>query len=190
MSGEKILFVAAGVVGVVGLWLYTRTNSEQTVAESVTTTAGDIVDSLTSSVETVISSVRGIRNNNPGNIRKSTESWQGLAGDQTDSAFFQFESMAYGVRAMAKILRNYSIKYGLDTIAQIIGRWAPPNENDTGAYTHAVAGRLNTTTTARIDTSDANTMFELVRAIIAHENGSVPALLVSDAVVWQGIELA
>ena len=39
---------------------------------------------------------RGIRNNNPLNIRHSADKWQGASETQTDKSFVQFKSMAYG----------------------------------------------------------------------------------------------
>ena len=78
---------------------------------------------------------RGIRNNNPLNIRKSKDKWQGLREKQTDAAFFQFQTMAYGWRAAFKLLcYTYYNKYKLRTIKSIISRWAPPNENNTSSY--------------------------------------------------------
>lgn len=43
---------------------------------------------------------RGLRNNNPGNIRTTKDRWQGLRPQQTDPAFFQFTEMRYGYRAL------------------------------------------------------------------------------------------
>ena len=78
---------------------------------------------------------RGIRNNNPLNIRKSKDKWQGLREKQTDAAFFQFQTMAYGWRAAFRLLcYTYYNKYKLRTIKSIISRWAPPNENRTASY--------------------------------------------------------
>lgn len=77
---------------------------------------------------------RGLRNNNPGNIRKDGTHWKGEVEPSRDAAFKQFESMAWGYRAMFKCLNTYSRKYGLDTIRKMISRWAPPSENDTDAY--------------------------------------------------------
>ena len=83
---------------------------------------------------------RGIRNNNPLNIRQTSDKWQGLMPIQADPAFFQFQSMEYGWRAAFRLLtRTYYEKYRLDTITKIIGRWAPPSENDTKAYIAAIA---------------------------------------------------
>ena len=39
---------------------------------------------------------RGIRNNNPLNIRRGKDQWQGLRAQQTDASFCQFESLDYG----------------------------------------------------------------------------------------------
>ena len=42
---------------------------------------------------------RGIRNNNPLNVRRSKDKWQGMKPLQTDPQFCQFETMPYGWRA-------------------------------------------------------------------------------------------
>ena len=81
---------------------------------------------------------RGIRNNNPLNIRRSATHWQGARKEQKDKSFVQFESMAYGYRAAWKILQTYYETFRRNnqpfTVRNIISRWAPPNENDTEAY--------------------------------------------------------
>lgn len=77
---------------------------------------------------------RGMRNNNPANIRRGCN-WRGLANKQTDSAFCQFESMVWGVRALLVTLRTYVVKHKRRTIPQIVERWAPPQDgNDTKRY--------------------------------------------------------
>ena len=81
---------------------------------------------------------RGIRNNNPLNIRRSATRWQGAREEQKDKSFVQFKSMAYGYRAAWKILQSYYERFCMEgkpfTVRNIISRWAPPNENDTEAY--------------------------------------------------------
>ena len=78
---------------------------------------------------------RGIRNNNPLNIRRSKDQWKGLAEQQNDRAFCQFKSLEWGWRAAFYLLtRTYYHKYRLYTIRMIIRRWAPSSENDTEAY--------------------------------------------------------
>lgn len=88
-------------------------------------------------------SPRGIRNFNPGNIRhvKGTR-WQGMSANQNDPAFVQFTGAQWGIRALARTLITYQDKHQLRTIRQIIGRWAPPNENNTESYIRQVATRV------------------------------------------------
>lgn len=129
---------------------------------------------------------RGIRNNNPGNIRKSGDAWQGLADIQPDTEFFSFADPVYGIRALAKILRNYRDRYGLNTVQGIINRWAPPVENNTGAYVRMVANKVGVAPTEQL-TWDAGQMRRLVSAIIQHENGQNPY---SMATIADGISRA
>lgn len=118
---------------------------------------------------------RGIRNNNPGNIRWGDE-WKGLVPEaqRTDKSFCQFKAPEFGIRAMIIILRNYQSKYGLKTITGIIKRWAPPNENDTQAYIRSVAQATGTDADKPIDLTDSRKLFPLLQAIIKHENGTQP----------------
>lgn len=118
---------------------------------------------------------RGIRNNNPGNIRWGDE-WKGLVPEvqRTDKSFCQFRTPEFGIRAMIIILRNYQSKYGLKTITGIIKRWAPPNENDTQAYILSVALATGTDADKPIDLTDSRKLFPLLQAIIKHENGTQP----------------
>ena len=83
---------------------------------------------------------RGIRNNNPLNIRRGKDQWQGLRAQQTDAQFCQFETLEYGWRAAFYLLtRTYYHKYRLYTIRAIISKWAPPHENLTATYIQNVS---------------------------------------------------
>ena len=83
---------------------------------------------------------RGIRNNNPLNIRRSKDQWKGMAEAQTDGAFVQFKSMEWGWRAAFCLLtRTYYHKYRLYTIRSIVSKWAPASENNTEAYIQNVS---------------------------------------------------
>ena len=88
---------------------------------------------------------RGIRNNNPLNIRLSSDKWQGQVLPQRGSgegAFCVFSEMKWGWRAAFRLLcHTYYGKYKLRTIRDIIYRWAPPNENGTLVYIRSVAER-------------------------------------------------
>ena len=83
---------------------------------------------------------RGIRNNNPLNIRRSKDQWKGLRAVQADAQFCQFETLEYGWRAAFYLLtRTYYHKYRLYTIRAIISKWAPPCENNSKAYVENVS---------------------------------------------------
>lgn len=83
---------------------------------------------------------RGIRNNNPLNIRRSKDKWKGMRAVQSDAAFVQFESLEWGWRAAFYLLtRTYYHKYRLYTIRAIISKWAPPCENNLKAYVENVS---------------------------------------------------
>lgn len=113
---------------------------------------------------------RGIRNNNPLNIRKGCR-WIGLSPKQTDKSFCQFTSMVYGVRAGFITLRTYICKHKCNTIEKIISRWAPRNENDTAAYIRAVAKRTKLATDLPIRLEDKRIMCALISAMIEVECG-------------------
>lgn len=81
---------------------------------------------------------RGLRNNNPGNIRRNSDVFQGEVNPSRDKDFKQFKTMAHGYRAVFKILSNYYRNYKLDTIRKMIEHWAPENENNTAAYVSLV----------------------------------------------------
>ena len=83
---------------------------------------------------------RGLRNNNPLNIRLSKDKWQGQVAPEGEKVFCQFESMEYGWRAAFRLLcHTYYGKYKLRTIRDIISRWAPTKENNTPAYIRYVS---------------------------------------------------
>jgi hypothetical protein len=116
---------------------------------------------------------RGIRNNNPGNIRyNAAVHWQGQVG--SDGAFVIFDTPASGLRALGIILHNYQVRYGLNTVRGIVSRYAPPSENNTAAYIAGVAAALGVGPDTPIDTGNGQTLTALMTAIITHENGTQP----------------
>lgn len=165
--------IAGGIVaGVLAVWLARRQGGgvgfagiEQYIMEAI--------------------GMRGVRNNNPGNIRHSGTRWQGMSAEQTDPAFVQFITPEYGIRALSKLLDTYSNIYGLRTVRGIISRYAPASENDTAAYANAVARALGVSPDAQIDVQARKA--ELVQAIIKHENGAQPYSL---AQITTGVSMA
>lgn len=118
---------------------------------------------------------RGLRNNNPGNIRHSAIIWMGQSDEQSDPSFVHFDAPKYGIRALYKVLKTYQQKHGLKTIATMISRWAPPKENDTAAYARAVAEACGVDPDQAIDVVANKQLAEkMVAAIVQHENGHQP----------------
>jgi len=132
---------------------------------------------------------RGIRNNNPGNIRRSAIPWEGKVKG-TDTAFETFATPEHGIRALEKNLTTYQTKHGLDTPREIVNRWAPPNENDTGAYVNVVANALGVGPDDPINVQDPATMQKLRDAIIQHENGQNPYPGGAPAPARRGVDVA
>ncbi|HCT9039952.1 TPA: structural protein [Providencia rettgeri] len=122
---------------------------------------------------------RGIRNNNPGNIDyNKANNWKGQLphNPSIESRFCRFQSAEYGIRALIRLLQNYqrNPKINLKTISGLINRWAPNNENNTGAYINGVAKELGVSPTDIVSLDDKATAIKLAKAIIRHENGSQP----------------
>ena len=142
---------------------------------------------MTATIDKKRSLPRGIRNHNPGNLRRSSDPWQGLAPQQTDPDFCQFESAKWGVRALARTLIAYQDRWGLKSVKRIISRWSPPNENDTEAYVRAVAEAVGVSPDEPINTHDYKILKPLTLAIIRHENGQQPY---TDSEIDAGLVLA
>lgn len=136
-------------------------------------------------VPKVISTVRGIRNNNPGNVRLSDVTWQGQvpADQQSDDEFVQFTAPEYGIRAITRILMSYAGR-GVNTVREIVSTWAPPDENDTDSYITAVANNIGMSPDAPLATSQWP---GLIAALIRHENGIQPY---DAATIARGVAMA
>ena len=117
---------------------------------------------------------RGLRNNNPGNIRISKTTYKGEIVPSQDTAFKQFESIGYGYRAMFVLLHYYYYSLHLKTVRQIISRSAPPSENHTENYIRHVADAILRGPDSEIDIRSKDEMVLMVAAMSKVENG-VPA---------------
>ena len=116
---------------------------------------------------------RGLRNNNPLNIRRSNQPWRGKWSNPTDPDFEQFISIELGIRAAIVIVRRYIKHYRLDTPAKIINRWAHAVENDTAAYIDAACRQANLRPDARIRLNDKHLIWRLLWGMAFVECGQV-----------------
>lgn len=117
-------------------------------------------------------SSRGIRNNNPLNIRKGKDSWVGKVGD--DGQFVIFDTMTNGLRAAFRNLRTYHKNYKIRTITGIINRWAPSVENNTQAYIRYVVDKTVFTATQELN-FDFQTYAPIVKAMSQLESNYTPS---------------
>jgi len=115
---------------------------------------------------------RGIKNNNPGNIVKNNIQWKGCTGN--DGKFVKFINAEYGIRAMARNLKTYQNKYGLNTIETILNRWAPNNENNTSKYVSFVSQKMGIKSNQKLDLNNNEQLYKLIDAMIIFENGKNP----------------
>lgn len=175
--GDNLWWLLGGLGAALALWWYsTQTQGGQDATASTADALGGAVDTVTESIRNVISGPRGIRNNNPGNIKRNAIDWQGaLSVDQVnalgwtfDPVFVQFDSAASGVRAIGHILSSYAAR-GLNTVAAIISTWSA---TDQAAYIRNVSAALGVDPTQPIDVR-AN-LAPLALAIIQQENGQQP----------------
>ncbi len=114
---------------------------------------------------------RGIRNNNPLNIRLGN-TWLGERTINTDGSFEQFVTTEFGLRAGFKLLERYIRRYGRNTVRKIITAWAPSNENNTSAYIAQVVKVSGLGADEVIAYDNYNQMSRLVDAMVSVECGT------------------
>lgn len=125
---------------------------------------------------------RNVRNNNPGNIDRTTIAWQGMSAVQSDPRFIVFIAPQWGFRAMARILLGH-FREGLTSVHALINEWAPPVENDTGSYVTDVASKMGVDADAPLTLPQQ--LLPMLKAIATHEGGCPWP----DSVVQLGIDL-
>lgn len=113
---------------------------------------------------------RSERNNNPGNIRLTSDRWRGQVLPPPDRGFATFAEPKWGYRALFVVLEGYMIRHGLVTIRSIIGRYAPPSENATAAYIRSVCRATGWGPDDPLDPC-GRVMQDLARAITLVESG-------------------
>jgi hypothetical protein len=124
--------------------------------------------------------VRGLRNNNPGNIRATS------ANQPQDSEGFRtFGSMDEGIAAANNQLNIYATRDGINTISGIVSKWAPKNENDTAAYISSINQQTGINPNAQLSEADRASV---LAAMFRHETNSLApdASNIADALSLRG----
>lgn len=126
---------------------------------------------------------RGIRNNNPLNLRKSNNPWQGKIVPGSDSAFEQFITMQHGIRAAFINMRTIMRRNEKCTLAKLIATWAPPQDhNNTDDYISRVSRDTGISPNTTISFDNKAWMISLCYAMIKVECGMpVPTSIIETA---------
>lgn len=122
---------------------------------------------------------RGIRNNNPLNIRNDIQNdWLGKVkgNEKKDKEFEEFVGMRYGYRAAAYLIHRY-IHRDFKTVEDIVSKWAPPSENQTGKYIYHVCQRSGLKRDTPIALNETGNFLRLLDAMAFVENGRTPQKL-------------
>ena len=146
----------------------------------------------------------GVRLNNPGNLEWGSP-WEGLVpreqsryykvGTGPQQRFCEFKDAASGIRAIARTLITYFDKRKandgsrIDTVTEVVDRWAPSFENNTSAYANHVAKLMSVDPDQILDIKSYEVMRGLVVGIIAHENAgyAYPAEVVEEGLRRAGV---
>lgn len=133
---------------------------------------------------------RGLRNNNPGNIRISGSGWAGKVPrpQNTDGSFEQFAELRYGFRALILLLKNYMERHGLRTVRGIVSRFAPPNENQTETYINSMAAWTGFGADQELS-PDKRTLLKLAHSVARKENRAEDFRFVTPKDVEDGYSL-
>jgi hypothetical protein len=167
MLGKTLLIGGFGAL----VFYYTFRPEIPLVSEVLDTAQDTVLKPLDYTGNLLKFTARGLRNNNPGNIRwNAANNWRGQVRD--DGGYIVFDTMENGTRALALLLKNY-IRSGRNTIRTIITSWAPVVENDTDAYVRAVM-RATGFSSSQTLTDNEITLVALMGAITRHENGFNP----------------
>ena len=114
---------------------------------------------------------RGYRNNNPCNVRIGSSPWKEKITPNTDGLFEQFTSTPYGYRAALMTMRTYIRDYGLNTVKEIITRWAPAKDNnDTADYINRVCKYTGMKPDTIISVNDRDKLTKMAYAMSIVEN--------------------
>jgi hypothetical protein len=114
---------------------------------------------------------RGIRNNNPGNLVKTSIPWQGKKSPSSDSRFEQFTAFVWGLRAQIRDVRGDITNKGQNTIRKLITAYAPAFENNTSGYINQVTNGMNMNADTLL-TGSKEEIRKLLKIINRVENGN------------------
>ena len=128
----------------------------------------------------------GYKGCNPLNVRASSDKWRGSLG-QSDNGYVIFSTPMDGIRAAATVIKNYGTKYGINTVRDIVSRYAPASENPTDDYIANVCKGTGYQPDEKLDTKNPEVLKKLVTAMMRQEIGDVPY---SEETINEGVQRA
>ncbi len=130
---------------------------------------------------------RGLRNNNPLNMRIGESAFTGEIKPSADKSFRQFQTMAHGYRAAFRQMELY-VGRGNNTIEKIISAWAPPHENNTQAYIALVVSHSGIAQDKPLVLTSGEDFIKIVTAMSYVENGQQAEM--GDVIAGFGLQTA
>lgn len=124
---------------------------------------------------------RGIRNNNPLNLRVSSNDWLGKVKHNSDGSFEQFTTMEYGLRAAMRNIKTIVVRRERDklttSVRELIHIWAPASDNNNeNAYTRIIADKTGILPDDTVNYKSKNFLCLLVYGMAWAENGQALAM--------------
>lgn len=132
-----------------------------------------------------IKKTRAERNFNPGNLNYAGQSGASLEAG-SNARFAKFNSEEEGIAALVRQLRLYQQR-GIDTIGEIVKKYAPPSENDTQAYVANMARWTGLSADEKLNFNDTETVRRMVEGISRKEGRYTP---LTEGQIMSGINLA
>ena len=155
-------------------FILTLADFAKELTEKIMATKKTIQSAAANNGKQMDNATRGIRNNNPLNIRHSKNQWFGMKELQTDKTFVQFESRKFGYRAAFVLIRTYMVKHHANTIGKIIARWAPSSDgNNTQGYIRFVSKTTGIPVDEPLRFEDQKKMVSIVRSMAQMESGII-----------------
>ncbi|MXN90153.1 hypothetical protein GR160_02855 [Flavobacterium sp. Sd200] len=131
----------------------------------------------------------GLRNNNPGNLVRTSIDWEGKIPHSLskDKRFEQFYELRYGIRALMRDIIT-DITKGNNTIAGLIEEFSPAIENNTANYIRFVSNSLGVLPTAVFELTEES-LVAICKVIIRMENNADVTTYITDDDYQDALEI-
>jgi hypothetical protein len=126
------------------------------------------------------------RHNNPGNLVFAGQRGASKGETVAGHTFAKFKSTEEGIAALYRQLQLYQQR-GIDTLAEVMGVYAPEGANNTNAYIKALSKSTGLDPNQQLNFGDPATAAAMIRGISQHEAGKS---YLNDQQILSGINMA